>query len=331
MLLAGDLVASSVAGFVADAARALLDALSHPFEVKGETIKLTGSLGISVGPGRGDDHKELLPHAELALENAKTLGPGSYVVYSDGLAQKAQRDQMYLRQMEHAIAREEFQNLYQPVFDLTKGMVTGLELLLRWHHRDQRVLKPEEFLDVALDSGLIFSIAEVTWPKAFRALARWRRRRSAVTLSINLSDRELLNPRLVERATEWATQAGVEPSAILFEVRDASRLRSSSSWWTILSALQRAGFGLVLDDYAAKSSLFGTLAFSGFLQAKTTVDERNPICTPAPAAHKGVQYVAKRIQNRFDPKALRKAGFHLAQGSAVAQPLDEEDVDDILS
>ena len=331
LLLAGDLLSNSVTSFVSEAARALLDALAHPFEVKGESIKLTGSLGISVGPGRTDDFKELLPHAELALENAKSLGPGTFVVYSDGLAQKAQRDQTYLRQMEHAITREEFQNVYQPVFNLNKGMVTGVELLLRWHHRDQRVLKPEEFLDVALSSGLIFAIAEVTWPKAFKALARWRRRRPGVTLSINLSDRELLNPKLVERATEWAQKAGVETSAILFEVRDASRLRSSSSWWTILAALQRAGFGLVLDDYAAKSSLFGTLAFSGFVQAKTTIDEKNPICTPAPAAHKGVQYVAKRIQTRFDPKALKKAGFDLAQGSAVAQPLDEDAVDGILS
>lgn len=331
LLLAGDLLSNAVTGFLSEAARALLDALAHPFEVKGESIKLTGSLGISVGPGRSDDFKDLLPQAEIALENAKSLGPGTYVVYSDGLAQKAQRDQVYLRQMEHAIARHEFQNVYQPVFNLNKGIVMGLELLLRWHHRDQRVLKPEEFLDVALSSGLIFSIAEVTWPKAFKALARWRKLRPGITLSINLSDRELLNPRLVERATEWAKAAGVETSAILFEVRDASRLRGSSSWWTILSALQRAGFGLVLDDYAAKSSLFGTLAFSGFVQAKTTIDEKNPICTPAPAAHKGVQYVAKRIQTRFDPKALKRAGFDMAQGSAVAQPLDEDDVDGILS
>ncbi len=331
LLLAGDLLPNTVTGFLSEAARALLDALAHPFDVKGESIKLTGSLGISVGPGRSDDFKDLLPQAETALENAKSLGPGTYVVYSDGLAQKAQRDLMYLRQMEYAIARQEFQNVYQPIFNLNKGLVMGLELLLRWHHRDQRVLKPEEFLDVALSSGLIFSIAEATWPQAFKALARWRKRRPGVTLSINLSDRELLNPKLVDRATEWAKIAGVETSAILFEVRDASRLRSSSSWWTILSALQRAGFGLVLDDYAAKSSLFGTLAFSGFVQAKTTIDEKNPVCTPAPAAHKSVQYVAKRIQTRFDPKALKKAGFDMAQGSAVAQPLDEEDVDGILS
>ncbi len=331
LLLVGDLAPNTVSTFLADAARALLDALAHPFEVKAESIKLTGSLGISVGPGRGDDFKELLPHAELALENAKGLGPGSYVIYNDALAQKSQRDLMYLRQMEHAIARHEFQNVYQPVFNLNKGLVMGFELLLRWHHRDQRVLKPEEFLDVALSSGLIFSIAQVTWPVAFKALARWRKQRPGVTLSINLSDRELLNPKLVERAVEWAKAAGVEPSAILFEVRDASRLRSSSSWWTILSTIQRAGFGLVLDDYAAKSSLFGTLSFSGFIQAKSTVDERNPICTPAPSAHKGVQYVAKRIQSKFDPRTLKKAGFDMAQGSAVAQPLEEAEVDGILS
>lgn len=331
LLLAADLEKRAVDKFVEDASRSLLGALSHPFEVKGEQVKLTGSIGIALGPGASEDPREMFLQAETALNSAKARGVGSYFVHNEALQQKAQREAMYQRQMEHAISREEFSAKYQPVFNLNKGLVMGMELFLRWNHRDQRVLRPEEFLEVATRSGLIFAIADNIWPKAFRALARWRKLRPGVTLSINLSDRELLSPKLVERASAMARAAGVEPSAILFEVRDASRLRMSGTWWTVLGALHGAGFGLVLDDYAGEASMFSTLAYSGFVIAKTTIDEKNPICTPSPNAAKGVQYCAKKVQTKFDPKALKKVGFDMAQGHAVGQLIEETDVDGILA
>ncbi len=330
LLLAADLAKPGIEKFVDEAARSLLGALSHPFEVKGEPIKLTGSIGVVLGPGLAEEPRDTFNQAEAALASAKARGIGSYFVHNEALGQKAQRDATYQRQMTHAIERDEFVAVYQPIFNLNKGMVTGLELLLRWNHRDQRQLKPEDFLEVAVRSGLILSIADSIWPKAFAALGRWRRLRPGVTLGINLSDRELLSPGLVERATGMAKKAGIEPSAVLFEVRDASHLRFSGAWWSVLGALHGAGFGLVLDDYGSEASLFGTLAYSGFQQAKMVIDEKNPVCTPAPNAAKGVAYVAKRVQTRFDPKALKKAGFDMAQGSAVARPIDEADVDGVL-
>lgn len=330
LLLAADLEKASLDRFVDDAARSLLGALAHPFEVKGEQIKLTGSIGVALGPGSAEEPRDVFSQAEVALASAKARGIGSHFVHNEAMGQKAQRDSVYQRQMTHAIERDEFVAVYQPIFNLNKGMVTGVELLLRWNHRDQRQLKPEDFLEVAVRSGLILSIADSIWPKAFQALARWRRLRPGVTLGINLSDRELLSPRLVERAVAMVQKAGVEPSAVLFEVRDASHLRFSGAWWSVLGALHGAGFGLVLDDYGSEASLFGTLAYSGFQQAKLVVDEKSPICTPAPNAAKGVAYVAKKVQTRFDPKALKKAGFDMAQGAAVARPMEEADVDDVL-
>jgi EAL domain-containing protein (putative c-di-GMP-specific phosphodiesterase class I) len=155
--------------------------------------------------------------------------------------------------------------------------------------------------------------------------------RPGVTLSINLSDRELLNPHLAERAVGWAKEARVEPQAILFEVRESSPLRMTGAWWSVLGTLHRAGFGLVLDDYQSEGSLFSTLTYGGFVQAKISVYEKNPICTPAPNAAKGVQYCAKRLQARFDQKQLKKAGFDLAQGYAVGRPMDEDDMDGLFS
>lgn len=330
LLLAADLAENAVQKYVDEACRSLLGALSHPFEVKGEQVSLTGSIGISLGPTATDDPRELFGQAELALESAKARGINTYFVHNESLRQQSQQEATYQRQMSQALERDEIFAVYQPIFHLHKGLVMGVELLLRWKHRDLRILHPEEFLGAAVRSGLIFPLVDKVWPKAFQALARWRRLRPGLTLSINLSDRELLSPRLVERASRMAKEAGVEPSAILFEVRDASRLRTTNSWWRVLGALRSAGFGLVLDDFGSDASLFGTLAYAGFSQAKVTIDEKHPVCPPAPNARKGMLYCAKRIQTRFDPKALKKAGFDLAQGYAVASPIDETDVDGVL-
>ena len=332
ILLAANLERATTQKFVRDASQSLLDALAYPFDIRGESISLTGSIGIALGVGSPKETPPLLiRQAETALEQAKAKGIGQYYVHDEALGQKAQRDATYLRQMEQAVERGEFQAVYQPVFHLGKGQVMGLELLLRWNHRDQRTLRPDEFLAVATRSGLIVPLTEKIWTGAFRALARWRKRRAGVTLSINLSDRELLSPNLAQRILGLAESAGVEPNSLIFEVRDQSRLRISSGWWAILGKLHEAGFGLCLDDYGSDGSFFGTLGYQGFTQAKVTVDERNPLVTPSLAAGKRVLYGAKRLQTKFDPKALKKAGFDLAQGFAVAQPIDEDDVDGVLS
>ncbi len=332
ILLAANLERATITTFVRDASQSLLDALAYPFEIKGESISLTGSIGIALSQGSPKETPAgLLRQAETALEQAKIRGIGQFYVHDENLGQKAQRDATYLRQMMQAVERGEFQAVYQPIFHLGKGQVMGLELLLRWNHRDQRTLQPEEFLEVATRSGLIVPITESIWTRAFGALARWRKRRAGVTLSINLSDRELLSPKLAERTLALLGSAGLEPSSIIFEVRDQSRLRLSSGWWKILGKLHEAGFGLCLDDYGSEGSFFGTLGYQGFSQAKITVDEKNPVVTPSLAAGKRVLYGAKRLQTKFDPKALKKAGFDLAQGYAVARPLDEDGVDGVLS
>ena len=156
--------------------------------------------------------------------------------------------------------------------------------------------------------------------------------RPGLTLSINLSDRELLNPSVLKRAIDLARENQVDPKSIIFEVRDQSRLRRFPTWWKVLQDYSTAGFGLCLDDFASDASLFGTLAFSGFTQAKMNVQDQSSLkLITAPQASKGVLYGVKRLQTKFDNKALARAGFHLAQGYAVSPPLDYVAVDSVLS
>lgn len=332
ILLAADIEQKAAPGFIREAARSLLEALAYPFEVSGQEVKLTGSIGASLGPLEGDSSIGLYDQALVALEQAKIKGVSQFAMYDDSVRQKDQKASVYAKQMEHALAKDEFKAVFQPIFHLSKGIVMGLELLLRWEHRDQRELKPGEFLDSAIKSGLIFKMTERIWPKAFANFARWQRMRPGLTLSINLCDKELLSPSLLKRTVHWVQEAQVNPASIIFEVRDQSRLRRSPSWWPILQDYHGAGFGLCLDDFASDASYFGTLAYQGFRQAKIRItDEKALHFVSTPQAGKNVQYCAKFLQNKFDKKALAKAGFHLAQGYAVSRPLDYDGVDMVLS
>ena len=332
LLLAADIDRAKQAQFVQDASRSLLEAVAYPFELDGDQVNLTGSVGVSFGPLEGDSSRGLYEQAEIALEHAKQMGTSKFALYDDKLKQMKQREATYATQMAHALEKNEFKTVFQPVFNLQKGIVLGLELLLRWEHRDLRVLEPAEFLEPAIKSGLIFQITEKVWPQAFREFAKWRKMRPGLTLSINLSDRELLSPSVLKRAVQLTKDNQIDPRTIIFEVRDQSRLRMSSTWWRVLQDYTSAGFGLCLDDFGADASLFGTLAYTGFVQAKMSVfDERNIQFVAAPQASKNLLYGIKRLQTKFDKKVLAKMGFHLAQGYAVSRPLDYADVDMVLS
>jgi diguanylate cyclase (GGDEF)-like protein len=331
MLLAADLERGQLNSFVDQASRSLLDALAYPFDVRGEQVKVTGSVGIGIGPVQGDNPELLYLQAEQALKEAKRSGPGRYSLFDDRMAHSLKTENTYKSQMAHAIEKSEFKAAYQPVYDLVQKRILGLELLTRWERRDQTVLRPAEFLEPAIRSGLILKITEHLWPRAFALFARWQRMRKGLTLSINLCDKELLSPGLLQRTVNMVNQAGVNPSSVFFEVRDQSAVRRSPQWWEILQAYSQAGFGLCLDDYGSEASLFGTLGFHGFRQAKLLVDERTLLFTPSHQARKDLQYCAKGVAQKFDKKALAKAGFHLAQGYAISRPLDEADVDGLLS
>ena len=330
MLLAADLERGQLSSFVDQASRSLLDALAYPFDVRGEQVKVTGSVGIGIGPVQGDNPEQLYLQAEQALKEAKRSGPGRYSLFDDRMAHSLKTENTYKSQMAHAIEKSEFKAAYQPVYDLVQKKILGLELLTRWERRDQTVMRPAEFLEPAIKSGLILKITERLWPRAFALLARWQRMRKGLTLSINLCDKELLSPGLLQRTVNMVNQAGVHPSSVFFEVRDQSAVRRSPQWWEILQAYSQAGFGLCLDDYGSEASLFGTLGFHGFRQAKLWVDERSLLFTPSHQARKDMQYCAKGVAQKFDKKALAKAGFHLAQGYAISRPIDEADVDGLL-
>jgi diguanylate cyclase (GGDEF)-like protein len=330
MLLAADLERSQLNSFVEQASRSLLEAISYPFDVQGEQVKVTCTIGIALGPAQGDHPDQLYQCAEMALEVAQRSGPGRYAMFDDRLRQSLKQESTYKSQMAFAIDKDEFKAVYQPVYSLTKKCVLGLELLTRWQHRDQTLLKPSAFLEPAIKSGLIMKITERLWPKAFANFARWQRMRKGLTLSINLCDKELLSPSLLEKTVNWVQQAGVDPGSVLFEVRDGSAVRMSPAWWEVLQRYSQAGFGLCLDDYGSDASLFGTLAFHGFRQAKVRIDEGAISLTPAVQGRRDLEFCAKGVQTKFDKKALSKAGFHLAQGYAVSRPIDAEGVDGFL-
>ena len=331
MLLAAELDKNQIKSDVDQASRSLLEAVSYPFEVAGDQVKVTCTIGVAVTPVQGDHPDQLYLCAETALKAAKLDGPGRYAMFDERLRQSLKQESTYKTQMAYAIEKDEFIGVYQPVYSLTKKCIMGLELLTRWQHRDQTLLKPSAFLEPAIESGLIMKITERLWPKAFSDFARWQRMRKGLTLSINLCDKELLSPNLLRNVTTWVQNAGVDPGSIIFEVRDRSAVRVSPTWWEVLQQYSQAGFGLCFDDYGSDASLFGTLAFHGFRQAKVLVDENSLSLTKSNQARKDLEFCAKGLQSKFDKKALVKAGFHLAQGYAVSRPIDAPVVDGFLA
>ncbi len=189
--------------------------LEQPFVVQGLTLDVEASIGIALFPDHAEDFEELMQHADVAMYQAKGKRTG-YEVYEqadgDGDASRLK----LAGDLREAVGRHELVLHYQPKVDLRSGRVVGAEALMRWHHPGQGMIMPDRFIPLAERSGLIRSLTVFAIETAVRECRRWIEARAALSVSVNLSTRDLIDIQLpdeVDAAAEPLARARVEPRA----------------------------------------------------------------------------------------------------------------------
>ena len=154
-------------------ARRIVEAMAKPFLIEGREIFVTISVGIAIFPVDGESIDALLKNADSAMYHAKEQGRNNFQFYSDNL-NAAANDRLNLEgELRHAVEREEFVVFYQPQIDLRGGEIVSAEALVRWQHPRRGLLRPEEFMQAALDTGLIRAIDEWVLRTACRHSQEW--------------------------------------------------------------------------------------------------------------------------------------------------------------
>ncbi len=242
------------AGIAADR---ILRALRDPFALDWTEVRVRGSIGIALGDASGDLDL-LLRNADLAMYEAKARGGDQACVFDPRMHDRL-KDRMQLEnEVRDAVARRQFTVYYQPIVDTASGEVCGLEALVRWDHPERGVVPPFEFLPAAEKTGVITELGAFVLRTACEQMSRWRTDWPELTVAVNLSQRQLLDPDLGPAVTAILAETGLPTHALHLEVTETV-LAAEAEINRALERLTAVGVCLSIDDFGTGHSSLSRL------------------------------------------------------------------------
>ncbi|MDQ2674501.1 MAG: EAL domain-containing protein, partial [Chloroflexota bacterium] len=248
-------------GAVEETASRILAALAEPILIDGEPLQAVASIGITTTP-EAHTAAELLRQADLALYVAKGAGKNQWRRYQTHL-HGAMVERLELRSaLDHAVNEGHFLLQYQPIVDLASDEAVGFEALVRWHHPVRGVIAPDQFIEVAEESGLIVPMGRWVLDQALHTVAQWRRilpRTRQPYVSVNVSVRQFRQAGFVDQVKASLEYAGVPPRALMLEITETLLMGDDETIWADLAVLQDLGVRIAIDDFGTGYSSLGYL------------------------------------------------------------------------
>jgi diguanylate cyclase (GGDEF)-like protein len=237
----------------------LVQAFQAPIEVDGRHLMISISVGASVYPDHGPDAEALLRAADAALFRAKALGRSQLVVFSPALLETASAKFTIEQGLRYALERDEFELVFQPEVDAATFKTHLVEALLRWRLPDGRLASPSEFLGIAEESGLILEISDWVLRTSIETAARWHHGAwPDARVAINLSSRQLLDARFLDRVTGLLDEHRLPARCIEIELTE-NVLQTGAATIEVLRQLRSRGVAIALDDFGIGYSSLASL------------------------------------------------------------------------
>jgi diguanylate cyclase len=301
-------------------AHRLLAVLGEPYEVDGGSVFLSASLGVA-------DTGELLRDADLALRYAKQRGKNRVERYQARYDELLRRRGTLESELRHAIDREQLRLVFQPVVALPSMRLVGAEALLRWHHPELGAVRPDEFIPVAEESGLISRIGSWVLEQATKQLAEWLAKGHDVWVSVNLSPKELHAADYAGQVADVLAMYGVPPQRLVLEVTEHAVATDLQELISRLAELRATGVRIALDDFGAGYSSLGQLRTLPVdilkIDHALVAEPESRTGTAAPLVdvvvrlgHRlGLEVLAEGIGTPAQRAVVEEAGCRLGQGS----------------
>ena len=230
----------------------LHDAMAAPFPVAGHRLFLSAGIGIALNSAAHDGLHDLLSDAHSALVRAKAGGPAGTHLFDDSARAAAAEFMEFDADLDAAIRGDQFEMWFQPTVRLADGAIVRAEALMRWRHPVRGVLRPNIFVPLLHETGLMVALGWRTIAAACQSLAQWRTARadaSGLRISVNLSASQFLTPDLVPRLETAVTAAGVAPQDVELELAELEVMSRFDEAVAVTRALRAAGFRVALDDF----------------------------------------------------------------------------------
>jgi len=329
---------------------------AEPFQVAGQQIALTASVGVAlaeVDPGTQEHHRSpdnrpglILRNADVAMSRAKEAGGDRVEVYAAHMHEDVVRRLEIASDLQRALSNGEFELHYQPIVSLETSRVTGAEALVRWWRGDRESgeggwVGPREFLGAAEESGLIVPLGEWVLREACAQGAAWRRSSADVGISVNVSARQITAPRFPAAVAGVLADTGLPPAALTIEVNERILVADDELITSRLAELHRLGVRMAIDDfgtgYASLAHLrrlpLDIIKIGPEFVAGLGRDETLTLLTRTAiqlGRALGLRVVAEGIEQPRQLLALREMGCDEGQGFLVARPMAALGVDALI-
>jgi diguanylate cyclase (GGDEF)-like protein/PAS domain S-box-containing protein len=322
-------------GAVEETATRILAALAEPIIIDGEPQQAVASIGITTTP-EADTADALLRQADLALYVAKGAGKNQWRRYQSHL-HDVMVERLELRSaLDHAVNEGHFILQYQPIVDLSTDAAVGFEALVRWHHPTRGLIAPDQFIEVAEESGLIVPMGRWVLDQALHTVAQWHRVLPAARqpyVSVNVSVRQFRQPGFVAQVRASLEYAGVAPETLMLEITETLLMGDDEQIWADLAGLRELGVRIAIDDFGTGYSSLGYLRrrpIDVLKIDKTFIDDMmgsqqqlalvTGIVSLAQTLNLTV--VAEGIEEGTHRDVLARLGCPLGQGYYFSEPLD---------
>ena len=323
-------------------AQRVLDVLQEPFFVDGREAPLRVGASIGIAVGDRATAGELLRDADVALYEAKAAGKGCYVLFAPEM-HTAVTDRLTLEMdLRGAIDRGEFFLVYQPIFDLRNETITGAEALIRWQHPERGVVRPDLFIPLLEDSGMIEEVGRWVLQEATRQTAEWHAAGNDLYISVNVSARQLEHDRLVDDVRQALEASGLPATSLIVEITETTIMRDAQGTVKRLTKLKELGVRVAIDDFGTGySSLAYLQQFPvdalkidrSFINAIADSPESGALIHTLVQLGKtlGLETLAEGIEDRHQMDRLQLESCDSGQGFLFARPLSPDDLERFLA
>jgi diguanylate cyclase (GGDEF)-like protein/PAS domain S-box-containing protein len=324
--------------------RQMEDHLAAPLHLDSNEIYVSASIGIAFGSGGYERPEEILRDADAAMYRAKALGRARYEVFSEAL-HLAAMDRLKLEtDLRRAVQEESFGIQYQPIVSLCDGRLTGFEALVRWRHPVWGLVPPDQFIQVAEETGLILPIGRWVLSEACETMHRWQLDHPSnlpLAINVNLSRRQLLQTDLVEQIRRILRDTGLPPESLRLEITESSILENPDTAVDFLKHLKSLDIGLCIDDFGTGySSLSSLQQFPvnvlkidrSFIRGMGPDGERDEIVRAVVGLAHSLQMevVAEGVETEGQLARLKAMGCDYVQGYLLYRAMNAEEVDRLL-
>ncbi|MBT8121923.1 MAG: EAL domain-containing protein, partial [Gammaproteobacteria bacterium] len=311
----------------------IINSLTEPVSCNGHELHITTSVGISVYPFDGSDTETLVKHADISMYRAKDIGRNKMVYFTAEMNAGSRKKLLLETNLRSALEKDQLHLVYQPMVDITRNTIIGVEALLRWDHPTLGYVSPLEFIPIAEESGLIIPIGEWVLHTAFRQLRKWHDAGfEDLTVAVNLSSAQLSRPGFEDIMEIALRESDISPDKVELEVTENVAMRNIDSAIVTLEKLKDKGMNIAMDDFGTGYSSLGYLRklpidtvkidrsfVSGIPDSKEDALIAQTIIAMAHSMN--LSLIVEGVENVRQLNFFRQQGCHIVQGYLFSKPV----------